>query len=181
MHLQSHKYLNMIHVAAACCSSFFVYPYFTYSTPCFFMIPVTSFFFPPLMFARILYNFWVAAWWFVDFKIPENQNQGVIDKIKYLHNTGTNHPHASANLVSHQLLYLLSYTHSNHLISRLATMYNSLRHVLFAFILLSCLYRKILGHFCPWTQESWSIQKSSILIVNFVFCMPVFWSMNFLM
>jgi hypothetical protein len=98
-----------------------------------------------------------------------------------LHNTSTNHPHASANLVSHQLLYLLSYTHSNHLISRFSTMYDSLRYVLFAFILLSCLYRKILGHFCPCTQESWSIQKSSILIVNFVFCMPVFWSVNFLM
>ncbi len=48
LHLQSHKYLKMIHVAAACCSSFLVYPYFTYSTPCFFMIPVTSFFLLPL-------------------------------------------------------------------------------------------------------------------------------------
>ncbi len=49
LHLQSHKYQKMIHVAAACCSSFFVYPYFTYSTTCFFMIPVASFIFPPLL------------------------------------------------------------------------------------------------------------------------------------
>jgi hypothetical protein len=34
--------------------------------------------------------------------------RGLLTKIKCLHNIGTNHPHASANLDSHQLCYPLS-------------------------------------------------------------------------